>query len=1044
MLFPFDAVIFDLDGVITKTSIAHKAAWKLMFDGFLKHRKENPLNSDSTQQMCKNIKEQKDKSKAENRNSEPESRNTNSEILCEFTNDDYIVYIDGKSRYQGVSDFLKSRNINLEIGSADDSPEEITICGLGNLKNKLFNDIIEKNGVELYDSTIAFIKNLKKIGIKIGVASGSKNCRMILERTGITNLFDTCVDGTDIETLNLKSKPQPDIFHLAADNLNCSYYKTIIVEDAISGVKAGANGNFGLIIGIAREKNHNELTLNGADFVIDDMSEINFSVIKQWYKHGIINDGWNINYSNYDPALEKTREALLTTGNGYFATRGSMSECDAGKINYPGTYMTGLYNRLKSKIAGRTIENEDFVNCPNWTVFKFKVDNEDWIDINQCKIIHINRNLNLRTGELTRTISFEDPKGRGHIIEYHRIVSMHDCHLAAEKYIYISLNSTNRITIAAGIDGNIINAGVDRYKELNQKHLKKKSVTIEDNLIILNTQTTNSKIDIVQAAKIVTNKKNKKKVIKGASAFLEYTFDLKPQEEVEFHKIVAIYNSINEDNIIEKAKQKLSDKLQYEDILIKSERAWNKIWNEIDIKIGGDRLAQKMVRLHLYHLMVSFSPHNKDSDASITARGLHGEAYRGHIFWDELFILPFYCIHYPESAKAMLMYRYRRLDAAREYAKKFGYKGAMYPWQSGSSGKEETQVIHLNPNSGKWDEDYSCLQRHISLAVALNIYQYHHITCDDQFLFKYGLEMFWEICRFWVSIAKWDKKSKRYSIYNVMGPDEFHEKYPGSEEGGLKDNAYTNILCSWILNIGANYYEDFSEETLAVAKSLKLKKSEVDNWREIASKLNLVIEHDIISQYDGYFDLKELDWDSYKEKYVDIHRLDRILKAEGLSPNDYKVSKQADTLMTFYILSSLDVNSILRSMGYNLDNHYIKKNFKYYFPRTSHGSSLSKIVHAHLAGKLNYNKLSSDLYHDALLSDYNDTQGGTTGEGIHTGVMGGSILLALFSFGGINIIGNEVEFDFTKFPAHWTEFSGKIKFRGRRINFNMNGLTYDR
>lgn len=1004
----FDAVIFDLDGVITNTVPIHKMAWKKMFDDFLWTRKQ---------------------------------KKTKAEILSEFTDADYYVHVDGKPRYEGVKDFLVSRNINLDYGSTDDSSKEVTICGLGNLKNELFNNYIAENGVEIYKSTIAFINEAKKKGIKIGVASSSKNCRIILEKMNIMNLFDTCVDGNDIVNANLKGKPEPDIFLRAADNLGTTYYKTVIVEDAISGVQAGAKGNFGLIIGITHDEPSTELLLNGADFAVSDMSFVTVSAIQHWYKYELEKESWNISYDDYVPSLEKTREALLTIGNGYFATRGSISECDANETNYPGTYMAGLYNRNKSEINGRIIENEDFVNCPNWTVFKFKIDDdENWIDINQCRIINLQRNLNLKTGELFRTLFIVDPKGRDHIIDSYRVVSMHDYHLAAEKYIFTPMNYSGKITISTGIDGNIINAGVDRYKELNQKHLKKVSADIEDNIIVLNTQTTNSKIDIVQAAKIITNKKRNKKVIKDNSAFLEYIFTTKPGESIEVQKIAAIYNSINNSHIVEKAKKKVETDISYDNVLLKSTKAWKKIWDEIDIKIGGDRLAQRMTRLHLYHLMVSFSPHNKNFDASITARGLHGEAYRGHIFWDELFILPFYSIHYPDSAKAMLMYRFRRLEQARKNAKLNGYQGAMYPWQSGSSGREESQVIHLNPNSGKWDEEHSALQRHVSLAIAHNIYQYHHITSDNEFLFKYGLEMFWEICRFWASIAKQDKTTKRYSISGIMGPDEFHEKHSDATKAGLKDNAYTNIMCSWILNIGANYYEDFYDEASKTIGFIKLEKNEVENWRKIAQNLNIIIQHDIIAQFDGYFDLKDLDWDCYKEKYGDIHRMDRILKAEGLSTDDYKVSKQADTLMIFYLLSAYEVNSLLNSLGYNLGNHYIRKNFEYYFFRTSHGSSLSKVVHAHLAGKLNYNKLSSNLYHEALLNDFHDTQGGTTGEGIHTGVMAGTILLSLFSFGGINITGNEVEFDFTKFPTHWTDFSGKIQFRGKTIKFNMNGF----
>ncbi|MDD2203900.1 MAG: HAD-IA family hydrolase [Bacteroidales bacterium] len=997
-MYPIESVIFDLDGVITKTAVVHSAAWKEMFDEYLHYRTD-----------------------------------TLGEPFVEFSHEtDYIKYVDGKPRYKGVADFLTSRNIVLPYGSPEDAPGFDTVCALGNKKNNKFNEIIKKDGVELYDSTIEFIHQLHKKGVKIAVASSSKNCRPILERMQLIDLFETCVDGTVSAELHLKGKPEPDIFTTAADNMHCSYRNSVVVEDAVSGVQAGRKGNFGLVIGIARENNHRDLEINGADIVVSDISEISLKELEYWFKHGIDEDNWSITYKDYAPEKEKSRETLMTVGNGYFGTRGSMPECSAGKTNYPGTYMAGLYNRLTSKVGDRYIENEDFVNCPNWTTFKFKVDEDDWVNINECKILYVERNLNLANGELFRIICVQDQTGKQHIIENYRMASMHDYHVAAEKYIFSPVNYSGKVTIATGIDGNIINAGVDRYSQLNQQHLKYVNANIEDDVITVQVETVNLHIGVTEAAKIICDKKRSKKCVKHSAAFLEYKFNLVPRQEIEIQKIVSIYNTLNDKNIAAKAVEKVNEYDSYDELIFKSEASWKKIWKEIDIKIDGDRLAQKLIRLHLYHLMVSFSPHNKHFDASITARGLHGEAYRGHIFWDEIFILPFYCMHFPDAAKAMLMYRYRRLDAAKKYAADNGYKGAMFPWQSGSDGREETQTVHLNPVSGEWGPDYSCLQRHVSLAIAYNVYQYFHITGDVQFLIDNGLEMLWEICRFWTSKSEWNETTQRYSISGVMGPDEFHEKYPDSDKGGLKDNAYTNIMTSWVLNIGANLYEDFCKDAAKnVITKINLAADEVAKWRDIALKLNIIVENDIISQYDGYFALKDLDWDSYRAKYGNIYRMDRLLKAEGLSPDDYKVAKQADTLMVFYNLNAIEVTSILKSMKYKLSNNYIDNNLKYYLQRTSHGSTLSRVVHAQLAGIINDKALSWSLYHDALISDYDDTQGGTTAEGIHAGVMSGTILIAMFSFAGIDVTGDAVEMREQKLPEHWNKISGKFKFKGK-------------
>ena len=236
----FNAIIFDLDGVITQTASIHSQAWKKTFDQYLIKR-QTKLN----------------------------------EPFVEFTHEnDYLSFVDGKPRYMGVKSFLDSRQISLPFGDPDDSPDTESICGLGNKKNLIFREIIKKGEVKVYSSTIKLIKKLKKLGVKIAVASSSKNCREILEAVNISKLFETRVDGIVSNTFNLKGKPEPDIFTTACDILGESYDKTIIVEDAVSGVQAGSKGNFGLIIGIAREKNHEELRSHGADIVVSDLAEI--------------------------------------------------------------------------------------------------------------------------------------------------------------------------------------------------------------------------------------------------------------------------------------------------------------------------------------------------------------------------------------------------------------------------------------------------------------------------------------------------------------------------------------------------------------------------------------------------------------------------------------------------------------------------------------------------------------------------------------------------------------------------------------------------
>lgn len=999
----FDAVIFDLDGVITKTALVHSAAWKKMFDDFMLEHAKN-----------------------------------HNKAFQEFTHTgDYLPYVDGKPRYKGVQDFLRSRGIELPEGNPADSADMLTVCGLGNRKDLAFNEILRRDGVAVYESTIELIKQLKEHDIRIGVASSSKNCGPVLEAAGISHYFETRVDGVTSVQLQLKGKPEPDIFTTAADNLGVSYEKTVIVEDAVSGVQAGKKGDFGLVLGIAREENEQELLLQGADLVVTDLAEISLEGINDWFQSGIENEVWSLTYQDFDPVKEKTREALLTVGNGYFGTRGAMEETQSSQYHSPGTYIAGLYNRLSSKVGDRMVENEDFVNAPNWLPVTFKINDEPWFDFDNVKFLEFTKNLDFRTGVYSRRMVFEDVQGRITALDSHRIASMHNPHQAALQYIITPLSYSGHITIKTGINGNIINEGVDRYRQLNQKHLKPHEEGFQGNSVYVAVATTQSAITIAEAAshrifleehELILEPHND---IAPASAFQEYKYHVIQGQSFMLEKVVAIYTSKQDDvaNPINEALKALVTPLRYHEILLSTSLAWKKIWDKIDIVLDGSRMDQKLIRLHMYHLMVSASPHNKNIDASFTARGLHGEAYRGHIFWDELFILPFYNMHFPETAKATLMYRYNRLAKAREYASQHGYKGAMFPWQSGSDGREETQVVHLNPLTGHWGDDYSSLQRHVSLAIAYNVWQYYITTGDREFLVHYGAELFLEICRFWASKTVYMSDIGRYSIPGVMGPDEFHEQYHESDQGGLRDNAYTNILVAWAFKKAKEISSILASENRDEKLLSLVSRDELQTWSDIANKLNLVLSPDgIIAQYDGYFDLKELDWDYYKQKYGNIYRLDRILKAEGKSADEYKVAKQADMLMIFYILDEKEVKDLITGMGYTLKQDFVKRNMDYYLARTSHGSTLSRVVHAQLANMIGDADLSKILYQDALSSDFNDIQGGTTAEGIHLGVMAGTVLIALQSYAGLNISSDKLSIN-PQLPKTWNSIQFKITYK---------------
>ena len=1012
----FDAVIFDLDGVITDTAATHSVAWKQMFDDFLRAHAEKTGTP-----------------------------------FREFTHEqDYLPYVDGKPRYQGVASFLESRGIELPFGDPGDTPDQLTACGLGNRKNELFNESIKAGNVNVYQSTVDFMHSLQDAGIRIGVASSSRNAETVLAAVGLLDMIETRVDGVVSAQLGLKGKPQADIFTTACDNLGVYYDRAVIVEDAISGVQAGQNGGFGLVIGVAREENSLELRLNGADLVAEDMEEINIKTIDNWLTKRLAGEKWSISYFDYHKGWEGTRETLMSVGNGYFGTRGALEETCAGEHNYPGTYIAGLYNRLESEVGGRMVSNEDFVNAPNWLPITFKVKGGEWFDPNTATIRHITRRLDLRTGILHRSMVVTDSQGNETRLVSQRLASMDDPHLAALRYQIVPLNYDKKVTVRSMLDGNIINAGVKRYSDLNSKHLEPVREESKGNRSSLLVKTNQSNILIAEAARLLVSMNGSEMKPDFETVHspgqVTTTFSVRAERGIALtvEKLVAIYaaNQKQVEDPFEAAQNALSE--QYSFALIKraSIAAWERIWNKIDIQIEGDRTAQKLIRLHLYHTMLTASPHNKDLDAGIPARGLSGEAYRGHIFWDELYILPFIALHFPETARAVLMYRHHRLGQAQKYAQDHGHQGAMFPWQSGSEGREETQTLHLNPMSGEWGPDYSPLQRHISLAVNYNIWKYVWVTEDQEFLDQYGAEVFFEVCRFWAGKATLNVETGRYDIIGVMGPDEFHEKYPGATEGGLRNNSYTNILVAWALKSALTLFEQMSKDAQkTLQEKLQLTGDELAHWQEIAYKLTVPLSDEgILEQFEGYFDLKELDWEHYQQEYGNIHRMDRILKAEGESPDAYKVAKQADALMTFYILGEQRVKKVLEDLGYAPPEYLLRENFYYYLSRTSHGSTLSRLVHGYLAYQLGDKNLSWQLYTEALKSDYIDIQGGTTKEGIHAGVMTGTVYFALRAFAGLDFSDDILHLN-PNLPATWRSMQLNIGFKGCRYSFKVTPET---
>lgn len=755
---------------------------------------------------------------------------------------------------------------------------------------------------------------------------------------------------------------------------------------------------------------------------------------------------WQLEYYGYTPGKDEySVESLLTVGNGFIGLRGTTPEMEISDANYPGLYLASLYNTAESEVSDRTITNEDFVNAPNLQKIYLVIDNEK-IDIAQNTLLSFKRQLNLKTGLFTSFAEIETQTKKQLRIETQKIANMENSHHYSILYRFTPLNFTGEIDVISEADGSVYNYNVARYRSLTNKHLTIQTTEYFKSKALLIARTNQSDITVCQASQLFSDdfsletlksEKTAEKVIQKLTISAEKNRTYTLEKSVT----VAKYQMGEQTTT---SKLALLSLPRFKEMYAESKEAWHELWENAAITIDGDLMSQKMLNLHTYHLLVSAAPnaYEQSLDASITARGLHGEAYRGHIFWDELFIIPFYILHFPKTAREILLYRYQRLTAAKKAAKEAGYQGAMFPWQSGLDGTEQSQELHLNPISGEWKEDHSRLQRHVSLAIAYNVWQYWHNVRDRSFMEQYGLELILEIAHFWQSAATLNSVTGRYSIEGVMGPDEFHESYPNSQKGGLKNNAYTNMMVVWLFEEVEKLRNQLSPEIFqSVAAKVQLSEDNFSQMSDIRKNLSLEINPEgIIAQFEGYFDLKDLDWDHYREKYGNIYRMDRILNAEGKSADAYKVAKQADSLMIFYNFSTAQVHQILDDLTYRLPEDYVEKNLHYYLARTSHGSTLSRVVHAQLAAMVDQQDLAWSLYQEALYSDYRDIQGGTTAEGIHAGVMAATLYIPLTTFAGIDFREDVMRID-PNLPKQWQNIQFNIQIRGINYHFNVTHET---
>jgi len=450
-------------------------------------------------------------------------------------------------------------------------------------------------------------------------------------------------------------------------------------------------------------------------------------------------------------------------------------------------------------------------------------------------------------------------------------------------------------------------------------------------------------------------------------------------------------------------------------VLEEHEEGWARRWQAGCVTVDGDDAAQRALRFALYHLSGAANP--RDDRVSIGARALTGEDYHGHVFWDtEIYLLPYYTLTWPDAARALLMYRFHTLDGARAKAVRLGWRGALYAWESADCGDETAPAQVLGPDRQVINVLSGTQEQHISADVAYAVWQYWEATRDEAFLLEAGAEILFETSRFWASRAVLEADGRRH-IRGVIGPDEYHE--------GIDDNAFTNVMARWnirrALEVAELLRERWPARWASLSGLLGLGDDELGSWRSVAETIATGFDPGtgLYAQFEGYFELEDIDLSSYDGRSV---AMDVVLGRERTQHS--QVVKQADVVALLALLPA------------EFPGDSGAANFRYYEPRCSHGSSLSRCMHALVAARLGESSMALRYFRETAAIDLDDQHAAIAG-GVHIAAQGGIWMTAVFGFAGMSLRNEGLAFD-PQFPDGWRTVSFGVAWRGRRVTIRID------
>ncbi|QAA34997.1 glycoside hydrolase family 65 protein [Clostridium manihotivorum] len=719
---------------------------------------------------------------------------------------------------------------------------------------------------------------------------------------------------------------------------------------------------------------------------------------------------WIVSDYSLDENKLLKNESIFNVSNGYIGIRGNFEEKYPEKYKtIRGTYINAFYEDTPITYGEKAYAFPDsmqkIVNVIDSQDIDIIIDGQK-LSIFQGTLKDFSRKLDMKKGCYIREIWWVSPSGKELKIKISRLASLDHLELFVIHYDIEKVNFDEEIIIESSISGDVENFIDDNDPRVGTGHAKilsVNSITLEDEIMQIVSQTKNAKNIVAVTTKHVCSSTYEcifEKTDKKAKSI----FTIKPGKKViNFIKYNIYTDSLRHADVVSigEEKAKSISKIPFEMLVKTQEEHLSEFWNLADIDIEGDEKLRQGLKYNLYQL---FQAVGRDDRSNITAKGLSGEGYEGHYFWDtEIYILPFFILCYPKLAKGLLRYRYNILGLARQRALEMGHKkGAAYPWRT-IIGKECSSYFPAGT-----------AQYHINGDIAYSYIQYYLATGDLDFIKEFGLEVIFETARIWIEIGHFDKGL--FKIDAVTGPDEY--------TAIVNNNYYTNVMAKFNLKWASKLYDEFrnkdSEFIRELSKRINIEEKEVRLFEKAYKNMYLPYDEELkINPQDDSF-LHKAIWD-FENTPSENYPL--LLNYHPLTIYRYQVLKQADTVLAHFLVED------------EVEFNIIKNSYDYYEKITTHDSSLSCAAYSIMASKVGYTDLAYKYFIETARLDLDDTHGNTK-DGIHTANMGGTWMSIVYGFAGLRIKEDYISLS-PKLPEVWEQLKFGFLYKGNHIKVSM-------